>query len=108
MKRKPYTANIKGYNWNFYAESGATYARKHGNDSNAIAYFKDREVFFNLPSVNPINVRHEIMHCYVSSSSTNSSYLTRDQMEELCAEMYGEHGPEMDLLVDKLLEHFLK
>jgi hypothetical protein len=29
-------------------------------------------------------------------------------MEEICAEIYESFGPEMDLLVDKILEHFLK
>jgi hypothetical protein len=29
-------------------------------------------------------------------------------MEELCAELYGEHGPEMELLVNKILNYYLR
>jgi hypothetical protein len=29
-------------------------------------------------------------------------------MEEVCAEIYGEHGAEMGLLVDQILNYFLK
>jgi hypothetical protein len=29
-------------------------------------------------------------------------------MEEVAAEIYGEHGPEMDLLTDQILNFFLR
>lgn len=109
MKKKvPLKEVIKGHDWTFYAEKNATYRRKHGTDSHAITYTHDKEVFFNLDSLAPDYVRHEVFHAYVGSSSTNSSNLDKDQMEELCAELYSEHGPEMDLLVNKILNHYLR
>ncbi|NBO22292.1 hypothetical protein EBU94_02975 [bacterium] len=107
-KAKVYSAKIKGIDWKFYAQSSATYSRRHGRDSHAITYTKDREVFFNINSLAPDYVRHEIFHAYVASSSVNSADLDKDQMEEVCAEVYGEHGPEMDLLVDQILNFFLR
>jgi hypothetical protein len=109
MKKKPpLKSNIKGYEWTFYAQTNATYIRKHGSDSHAITYTVDREVYFNLNTLAPEYVRHEIFHAYVASSNTNSSNLDQDHIEELCAEIYGDHGPEMDSLVDKILNYFLK
>jgi len=94
-KAKFYTSIIKGHEWKFYAQSTNAYKRAHGSDSHAITYYKDREVFFQLTSLSPNYVRHELVHCYIASSSINSSSLTADQMEELAAELIGEHGPEM-------------
>ena len=109
MKKKaPIKEKIKGYEWTFHAEKNATYIRKHGSDSHAITYPHEREIYFNSDSLAPDYLRHEIFHAYVASCSTNSSSLSKDQMEELCAEIYGDHAPEMDALVDKILNYFLR
>lgn len=110
MKRKkvPLKDVIKGHEWTFHAQTSNTYSRKHGSDSHAITYTHDREVYFNIDSLAPDYVRHEIFHAYVASSSINSADLDKDQMEELCAELYGEHGPEMELLVNKILNYYLR
>ena len=109
MKKKlPLKEKIKGYEWTFHAEKSRTYIRKHGSDSHAITYTLDREIFFNIDTLAPEYLRHEVFHAYVASSNTNSSNLDKDQMEELCAELYGDHAPEMDLLVDKILNYYLK
>jgi hypothetical protein len=107
-KARHFTAKIKGIEWKFYAQTASAYKRKHGSDSHAITYTKDREVYFNISTLATDYVRHEVFHSYIASSSTNSASLTADQMEELCAELYGEHGPEMDLLVDQILNFFLR
>lgn len=99
---------IKGIEWEFHSLSNASYVRRHGNDSGAITYTNDHDVFFNSSHFSPGIVRHEVFHTYIASSGTNSASLTSDQMEELCAEIYQSHGPEMDLLVDKILEFFLR
>lgn len=108
MKRKPYKANVKGVDWEFHLQSASVYKRNHGGDSGAITYLGDKEVYINQSQLSPGTIRHEIMHVYAKSSGMNSSTLNGDQAEELCAELYEFHGPEMDLLVDKILEHFLK
>src|SRR3954463_3468929 len=101
--KPPLKDKIKGHDWTFFGQSNAAYTRKHGSDSHAITYPNDREVYFNLSSIAPDYVRHEVFHAYVASSGTNSAYLTADQVEELSAEIYGEFGPSMDLLVDRIL-----
>jgi hypothetical protein len=99
---------MKGIEWEIFAHSTASYKRKHGSDSHAITYPKDREIYFNKDTLAPDYVRHEVFHAYIASSSTNSSSLTMDQMEELAAELFGEHGVEMMLQVDQILNFFLR
>lgn len=107
-KKRTYKDRIKGMEWTFSLLPKASYVRGHGNDSDAVTYPHDREVFFNSDRLTPGVVRHEVFHVFVASSGTNSANLTVDQMEELGAELYENHGPEMDWLVDKILEAFLK
>jgi hypothetical protein len=99
---------IKGIEWSVFAQTTAAYKRKHGSDSHAITYTKDREIHFNISTLAPDYVRHEVFHAFIASSSTNSSSLSADQMEELAAELYGEHEPDMHLAVDQILNFFLR
>lgn len=106
--KKFVTRNIKGAEWHFYLESSSVYRRKHGSDSGAIVYIKEREVFFNKAEFDTNAVRHEIFHIYVAESNTNSSPdFTKDDMEDLGAEIMGEHGAlivqEADFIHNKLL-----
>ena len=108
MKKKPYKANIKGIDWEFHLQTVRAYVRDHGKDSGAITYLGDKDVYFSDSQLSPGTIRHELLHVYVASSGTNSSDLDASQMEELCAEILELHGPEIMLLTDKILEHFLK
>jgi hypothetical protein len=109
MKKKaPLKEKAKGIEWTFQCQSPGVYVRAHGKDSAGITYPGDREVFFNSAYFTPDYVRHEIMHVFAASTSTSSMLKSADDAEELCAQLYGEHGPEMDLLVDKILEYFLR
>jgi hypothetical protein len=107
MSRKYFSKNVKGHDWKFYGQRSSSYVRMHGKDSAGISYPGDKEVYFNLGHLSPENVRHEVMHVYVDSTSTHSMLKDADDAEELCAQLYGEHGPEMDLLVDQLLEFLM-
>lgn len=106
--KKFVTRNVKGAEWHFYLESASTYVRKHGSDSEAITYLKEREVFFNKCEFDTNVVRHELFHIYVYESNTNSSPdFTKDDMEDLGAEIIGEFGAllvqEADFIHNKLL-----
>jgi hypothetical protein len=102
------TRIIKGAEWHFYLESASVYKRKHGSDSDAITYIKEREVYFNRADFDTNCVRHELFHIYIAESNTNSSPdFTKDDMEDLGAEIIGEFGPlivhEADFIHNKLL-----
>lgn len=105
-KAKGLKIDIKGIEWTIYAEKNATYTRKHGSDSEAITYTKDRIIYFNLNHFNPNPITHEIFHAYIASCGTNSSSLTTDQMEELACEIVAEHICDIQVIVKKILEYF--
>jgi hypothetical protein len=110
-KKPPYKAHIKGVEWTFFVQTPATYRRSHGadgKDSEAITYPYDREVYFNSNYLSPYTVKHEILHVFVASSSTDSSSLDADQKEELCCELYGNHSTDMESLAEKILNYFLR
>jgi hypothetical protein len=109
MKKKtPMREFIMGKEWIIHGQSHASYARKHGSDSAGITYPDDYELYFDLSRIRPYFVRHEVLHAFVSSSPHHAANLTAGQMEELIAQLYGEHGPEMHILVDKILNYYLK
>lgn len=106
MSKRNITVEALGLNWTVYLQSSDAYKKKHGSDSDAITYPADLEVFFNKSSFTPDVVRHEVLHMFVASSNSGSSGLSADQMEELCAELYGQHGPKMDLVTDQIISFF--
>ena len=105
-KPKSTTVELFGVAWSVFLQSEATYKKMHGSDSDGVCYPHDREIYFCKSSFTPACVRHEIWHAMVASSGHTSSNLTADQMEELGAEIYAEHGPRMDLIVDQIISFF--
>lgn len=109
MKKKPaLKEKIKGLEWTFHVQTNSAYTRAHGKDSEAVTYPHSREVYFNISCLSPYAVKHELLHVFVASSSTSSSSLTADQVEELCAEIVGEHGIDIEMLSEKILNYFLR
>lgn len=107
-KKKSFKLHIKGLEWTVYGQSNLQYIRAHGKDSAAITYLTDREMYFNVNHFNSEFVRHELLHAYVASSGVTSSSLSADQIEELCCEIFGEHGVEMMGQADKIVNFLLK
>ena len=109
MKKKPpMKLTFKGIEWTFVVQNNATYCRNHDKDSEASTYPFDKEVVFNANYFSPYVVKHELIHVAVASSSTASSNLDAEQIEELCAELYGEHSNELDHIAEKILNYFLR
>lgn len=107
-KKKSLKINIKGLEWTVVGQTASAYTRAHGRDSAAITYLQDRVMYFNLSHFNSEFVRHELGHAYAASCGTTSSSLSADQVEELMCEIIGEHGPELIVLADKIVNFLLK
>lgn len=107
-KNKSLTINIKGINWKIFVQTPSAYKKKHGSDSDAITYTSDREVFFQKGHVKFGTCLHEVWHCYITSSSINSASLTKDQFEELCAEILEEHYFEIGENAKKVMDFVTK
>lgn len=99
---------IKGVEWTVYVQPNLSYIRQHGNDSGAITYINDKDIFFNSDHVNTGYIRHELTHAFVASSGINSSSLDQDQFEELFCEIVEEHYHDIGSLTDKIINFILK
>jgi hypothetical protein len=104
---KSITLQIKGRDWTFQVLTDKVYTKKFGDDSMAMTVEKEKKVYFNKTDFNLPTIRHELLHVLVYSSLVESSELTSIQMEELCAEIVGEHGLELIVWSEKILNFFL-
>lgn len=107
-KKKSFKKKIKDVNWTFYIQTTRQYIKDHGDDSDAITYPHDKECYFNKARFLPSAIRHEMIHIYVASSSVSSSNQDAEQREETIAEIYEQHGPEMQVLEDEILDFFMR
>jgi len=113
MKKKPkLVLNIKGIDWTFNVQTETAFRKMHGlngKNAEAIIYPHDREVYFSSVYLSPYSVRHELAHVYVASTNTSSmTSMTVDDMEELFADIIGEHLDQIQELTSKILNHFLR
>ena len=107
------TINIKGRDWKFVVIADKTFDKKFNaipgdDDGCAITLNDDKTVFIKKSSIHLPVIRHEIMHILVFSSLVESSSLTALQMEELCCEIVGEHGQELNLWAEKVMNFFTR
>lgn len=103
---------IKGSKWTFKLVNDKLYDKTHLNidgdeDSSAITLPVQREVHFRKSDITLSIIRHELLHVLVNSSLIGSSALSCHQMEELCAEIIGEHCSDLILWSDLIMNNFL-
>lgn len=83
---------IKDIEWKFIFFTDRGYERKFGkDDSYAITFFKEREVYFNIKYASPSIIRHELIHVLLASTCTDSATLSGAKVEEVLAEIMEEH-----------------
>lgn len=97
-KIKHINLKIKGIDWKIFLQTPAAYHRMHGNDSSAIMYPEDRELYFKKDHLKLGTVIHELLHCYIASAGTTSADISAFQMEEHICELLEDHI--FDLLND--------
>ena len=108
MKSKK--VSIRGTTWKFRIISDDLFDKRHGenhevdpnNLSAAITSRHEKLVDFRPDEVTIINIRHELMHCYVFTCLIEDSDLNKDQMEEICCNIIGEHGEELSKIANKI------
>lgn len=104
------TFNVFGEKWTAFLHEPDDYEDRFGEDSEAITVTdkikKFREVHFNSEDLSEVVVRHEVFHIYMTHQYITSAHLKTDQMEEVCAEMFGFQGKDMEKLSNKLYKYF--
>lgn len=103
--------NIKGREWKFIVIADKTFDKRYNPEHDggcAITISADKSVFIKKSSIHMPVIRHEIMHILVFSSLIESSSLTALQIEEMCCEIVGEHGPEIQLWAETVMNFFTR
>lgn len=106
------TLNIKGKNWHFITIADKSFDKKFPNEEGeegetaAVTKSDENTVYIRKTKVTIPVIRHEIFHVIVFSSLIESSSLTKDQMEELSAEIVGEHASEIVLWAEQVMNFY--
>jgi hypothetical protein len=102
---------IKGRSWKFILMADRRFDKIHNikeDDSNvAMTVPGTYEVHFRKSDWNISTIRHEILHVLYSASLVGSTDLSVSDVQEICAEIVGEHGLEICLWADQIAERFL-
>lgn len=108
-KRKHLLVTIKGIEWKVFVQTHASYVRTNGNDSKAIVYPDDREIYFDRSCVTIGLIRHEVFHAFTSSTDTeHSTDMTASDQEELDCTLYGNNKTAMNDIEDRIVDFILK
>lgn len=105
--------NIKGKNWSFILLHDRSFDKLHNSnpdegDASAITLSSTHEVHFRKSDLEPSVVAHELLHVLVNASLVGSADLSPAQVEELCAEIVGEHYAEIASWTNQILSRFMR
>lgn len=101
---------IKGRNWTFTLMPDKRFDRLHNPDDDgniAMTVPSTYEVHFRKSDWSPADTRHELLHVLYSMSLVGSTDLSNTDVQEICAEIVGEHLVEMLFWTDQITERFL-
>ena len=108
-RRKYLLVTIKGIEWKVYVQNHKSYVRTNGNDSKAITYTDDREIYFDRSLVTIGLIRHEVFHAFTASTDTeHSADMTASDQEELDCTLYGNNKTAMNDIEDRIIDFILK
>lgn len=105
-RKKDYILQIKGKDWRIKMMTPATFKRLHSGSTEGVTFPHEREMNFDKSCFSHSVFFHECLHALVRESDTGSASLTKDQMEELCAEIIYEYHAEMYLWFDKVSAYY--
>lgn len=112
MKRNEIiTLTIKGKFWHFILLSDKVFDKRfpceeENEETEAITIADEHTIYLKKSRFTLPTIRHEIFHILVFSSLIESSSLTKDQMEELGAEITAEHSPEIVLWAEQVMNFY--
>jgi hypothetical protein len=86
------TILVKGNDWTVYLTGPEDYAKINGEDSAAMTWTTQRQIYFRTDEINIDVVRHELFHAYFAESHIESANLTAIQAEEVGCSIFGEYG----------------
>ena len=107
---KEITIQIKGRDWRFILMTDRRFDRLHNPEDEgnmAMTIEGTYEVHFRKSDWSLPAIRHELLHVLYFASLVGSTDISRDDVQEICAEIVGEHGPEICLWADRIATKFI-
>jgi hypothetical protein len=104
------TIDIKGRPWKFVLLPDKRYDKLYNEDpedmSAAITLPGIYEVHFRKSDWDIVTIRHEIMHVLYNASLVSSADLKIHDVQEICAEIVGQHASEIVVWSDRVAQRF--
>lgn len=100
--------NIKGRDWKFSLLPDKKFDKLHGEENVAMTIPDSLEVHFKKSVWDAKTIKHELLHVIFAMSLVGSTDLSPTDVEEICAEIVGEHCEEIILWSSKITHHFLR
>lgn len=97
---------ILGRKWTVAVLSGDLFKKRFEDEAAAFTLPESREIIICEDEFSLDTVRHEVWHSYYASLCVASATLSAEQVEEVSAELYALHGPEMDVMSRRIFKHF--
>lgn len=88
--------------WRFYVYEHEQYEAKFGADSAALVIPSDNEGHFNLEDLTLSTVKHELFHAWLAALPINSARISKNQMEEICCDLFSDYGDLINRQARKL------
>lgn len=95
MARKTYKLLICGKSWKYRKRTPESFSKLYENDE-AVAITKIDTRAMEFMEYDLETIRHELFHAYVSELHIESADLSRNQYEEILAEMLSKNWELMD------------
>jgi hypothetical protein len=97
---KPLTIQVKGATWTYRCLSNEEYKKEHSDspDSCAMTIPDSRRMDFKKERMTKyaiLDVRHELLHAYVTEIFIRATNASTGDVEEVCAEIFSYHADEM-------------
>lgn len=108
MSSRSLNINIKGKTWKVTFLTDKTFIKKHQDENcEAITTSHIREIDFKEGIFSRATALHEVFHAFMAECLTGSASLDPHQVEELAAEIVGEHVDDMINAANKIVDHYL-
>jgi hypothetical protein len=105
--KRSFVVLIKGHEWTVTLQSHSAYKRMH-DESEAITYPMEREMFFDKSKVSLSLIRHEIFHSLLASLDLEYTPMDAEAQEELDCTVYANNKNQLNEIEEKIVNFVLK
>ncbi len=105
--KRSFKLSIKGHDWIVVLQSHSAYKRMH-DESEAITYINEREIFFDKSKISLELIRHELLHAFLSSLDLEYTPMDAETQEEVSCTVYANNKAQLNEAEEKIVNFALK